>query len=203
MRHAVSRELYSYWDGLRKGRCSPERADIDPTAIRNILSDTFILSAEQDGPTTAFLVRLSGTRFNALFLREMKGCSVLDLWLEEDKAAIERMLLTVLDDAAPLVVGLRGGPSGYRPLELEMVLLPLRHKGRTHARILGAMAPIAIPSWLGLVSMERLTVTSLRMIDPVAPAAAMRRRIVPAAAQTEGPAAPRRYGRFLVHEGGR
>lgn len=202
MKHAVSRELYSYWDDLRKGRSSPERAEIDPAAIRNVLSDTFILGAEQDGPAAAFSVRLSGTRLNALFLREMKGCSLLDLWLAEDQAAVARIFDTVLDDAAPLVAGLRGGPDGHRPVDLEMVLLPLRHRGRTHARILGAIAPVEMPSWLGLVGIERLTLTSLRLIDPPVPAPPARGRAT-GADRKAVPATPRRYGRFLVHEGGR
>lgn len=203
MKHTVSRELYSYWDGLRKGRCSPERADIDPAAIRNVLSDTFILGTEEDGPAAPFSIRLSGTRLNALFLREMKGRSLLDLWLEDDKAGVKRILQTVLDDAAPLVAGLRGGPSGHRAVDLEMVLLPLRHAGRTHARILGAIAPVEMPSWLGLVGIDHLTLTSLRLIDPVAPATPVRRRSLETGQPVEVQASPRRYGRFLVHEGGR
>lgn len=202
MKHAVSRELYSYWDDLRQGRSSPERAEIDPAAIRNVLSDTFILGAEQDGPAAAFSVRLSGTRLNALFLREMKGSSLLDLWLAEDKATVARIFDTVLDDAAPLVAGLRGGPDGHRPVDLEMVLLPLRHRGRTHARILGAIAPVEMPSWLGLVGIERLTLTSLRLIDPLVPAPPARGRAT-GADRKAALATPRRYGRFLVHEGGR
>lgn len=201
MKHAVSRELYSYWDGLRQGRSAPERADIDPAAIRNVLSDTFVLNGETGGRSAPFTVRLSGTRLNALFLREMKGASLLDLWLEADQPAVGRIFHTVLDDAAPLVAGLRGAPMGHRPVDLEMVLLPLRHHGRTHARILGAIAPVEMPPWLGLVGIEHLTLTSVRLIEATPATPADRRRAAPPPIATVD--GPRRYGRFLVHEGGR
>ena len=203
MKHAVSRELYSYWDGLRQGRSAPERADIDPAAIRNVLSDTFVVSGEANSETAPFAVRLSGTRLNALFLREMKGASLPDLWLQADRPAIERIFRTVLDDAAPLVAGLRGAPDGHRPVDLEMVLLPLRHHGRTHARILGAIAPVEMPPWLGLVGIQHLALTSLRLIETPPPAAPDRRRSTPVSQPAREMAGPRRYGRFLVHEGGR
>ena len=202
MKHAVSRELYSYWDELRKGRSSPERTDIDPAAIRNVLADTFILSVGQLNEA-ALSIRLSGTRLNALFMREMKGCSILDLWLAEDRGAVERIFHTVLDDAAPLVAGLRGAPVGHQPVDLEMVLLPLRHQGRTHARILGSIAPVEMPSWLGLVGIEELTLTSLRLIDTAASSETAPWRAAQAIGRVESVATPRRYGRFLVHEGGR
>lgn len=203
MKHAVSRELYSYWDGLRQGRSAPERADVDPAAIRNVLSDTFVLSGEATRDVAPFTVRLSGTRLNALFLREMKGTSLLDLWPEADRPAVERICRTVLDDAAPLVAGMRGAPPGHRPVGLEMVLLPLRHHGRTHARILGAISPIEMPPWLGLVPIEHMTLTSLRLIEATTSTAPDRRRSTPAPQHALPVDAPRRYGRFLVHEGGR
>ena len=70
MKHAASRELYAYWEERRGQRPAPERADIEPGAIRQALSDTFILELEAaDGHS----FRLAGTRVCALFGRELKG----------------------------------------------------------------------------------------------------------------------------------
>ena len=44
MKHASSRELHAYWDHQRGTRPAPERADIEPGAIRGALSDTFIVA---------------------------------------------------------------------------------------------------------------------------------------------------------------
>jgi hypothetical protein len=46
MRQPVTRELFAYWDRLRKGRAAPERAGIDPAAIRNAPADTFLLEID-------------------------------------------------------------------------------------------------------------------------------------------------------------
>ena len=39
MKHAASSELYAYWQEKRGKRPAPERADIEPGAIRGALSD--------------------------------------------------------------------------------------------------------------------------------------------------------------------
>jgi len=46
MKHAASRELYAYWEERRGQRPAPERTDIEPGAIRQALSDTFILELD-------------------------------------------------------------------------------------------------------------------------------------------------------------
>ena len=46
MKHAASRELYAYWQERRGKRAAPERADIEPGAIRQVLSDAFILALD-------------------------------------------------------------------------------------------------------------------------------------------------------------
>ena len=202
MKHVVSRDLYGYWDRLRKGRSAPERAEIDPAAIRGVLPDAFILGIERTERGREFPVRLSGTRLNALFLSDLKNRSFPDLWLPEDRPAVTRLLETVLDDAAPVVAGLRGTPDDHRPVDLEMVLLPLRHQGRTHTRLLGAIAPVLSPSWLGLVALEHVALTSLRLLGSEESVMADRRRPVAPAPEADE-LLGRRVGRFVVHQGGR
>src|SRR5438309_12072410 len=98
MRQAATRELFAYWDRLRKGRAAPERAEIDPAAIRNVLADTFLLEID---PGCTFPIRLSGTRLNALWLSEQKGRSFLDLWADEERRCVAAMVLTVIDGVNP------------------------------------------------------------------------------------------------------
>ena len=163
MKHAATQELFGYWDALRQGRAAPERADIDPVAIRGILSDTFVLEVGED---TRFPVRLSGTRLNALFGMELRGQDFCRLWAPGERADILDMLRIVLDEAMPMTAGVVARPAAQPGIDLEMVLLPLRHRGRTHARILGALAPFTMPSWLGLYEIDRLSLVSLRAVTP-------------------------------------
>lgn len=201
MKHPVSRELFAYWDDLRGARAAPERADIDPAAIRSILADTFVLEVTETagGGDRDFPVRLSGTRLNAFFLNELKGTSLLSLWQPDCRAAIADVLACVLDDRAPMVAGIKAAPRDTPPVDLELLVLPLRHHGRTHARILGSLAPSHVPSWLGLLPVERLALISFRKVETP-----FQRRVPSAAPLPRGLARPPlRHGRFMVYEGGR
>src|SRR6185436_10758974 len=77
MKHATSRELYQYWDRVRRGQPAPKRSDIEPSDIRRILADTFILEVTD---RETYAIRLAGTRICALYGREIKGTNFLDLW---------------------------------------------------------------------------------------------------------------------------
>ncbi len=44
--HPSSDELYSYWNARRGGRQAPFRSEIEPSDIRNLLADIFILDVD-------------------------------------------------------------------------------------------------------------------------------------------------------------
>ena len=163
MRQAATRELFAYWDRLRKGRAAPERAEIDPAAIRNVLADTFLIEID---PACTFPLRLSGTRLNALWLSEQKGRSFLDLWADEERRCVAAMVLTVIDGVNPVIAGVSAAPEGRAPMNMELLLLPLRHNGKTHARVLGCITPSAHEPWFGLLPADRLALKSMRVISP-------------------------------------
>lgn len=161
MRQAATQELFSYWNRLRGARLSPEREEIDPTEIRHILADTMILEVDDE---RQFPVRISGTRLNALFLDERKGHSFVSLFKSEDRAAASEMVSAVVEGVRPVVAGLTAELADDRPAHLELLLLPLRHHGKTHSRVLGMLTPTAIPSWLGLRRADHLRVVAMRFI---------------------------------------
>src|SRR5918998_6794424 len=138
MKHSTSRMLFSYWDALRGERAAPERGDIEPGEIRHILADTFILEI---GPDRQAGFRLGGTRLCALFGRELKGEPLHGLWPADAQDEMQHFIDIVIDETAALVVGLVGETDDGDALDLEMLLLPLRHRGKTHARLMGSMAP--------------------------------------------------------------
>ena len=157
----VSRELYDYWRELRGKQSAPDRNDVEPGAIRAILSDTFVLDFDRE---REFPFRISGTRANALFLRELRGASFLHLWRAPDRSAIAAVLQRSADHARPYLLDAVARPPGLGPLTMEIVLLPLRHQGSAHSRILGAIATEASPHWLGLVGAGEATLVSARPI---------------------------------------
>ena len=183
--------LFSYWDGLRGERAAPDRGEIEPGEIRHILADTFILEIDPDRQAT---FRLGGTRLCALFGRELKGEPLHGLWPADAQDEMQHFIDIVVDETAGLVVGLVGETDAGDTLDLEMLLLPLRHRGKTHVRVMGSIAPAAAPAWIGFRPLTHLRTVSHRVIWPSG-------RPLPRAADT-GEAAERRR-RLVVHSGGR
>lgn len=161
MKLAASQELYAYWNQLRGGRGAPERNAVDPAAIRGVLADTLILEFDAGA---GFPVRIVGSRTNALFMRELRGDAFLNLWRAEDRAETSDILETVANEAQPFLFGAAGGPEGLPKVDIEILILPLRHRGATHARLLGSCAPRVAPRWLGLLPMGPIALTSLRAL---------------------------------------
>lgn len=177
MKQPQTRALFDYWNGLRGARAMPERCDIDPAAIRHVLTDTFVLEVDA---SRNFPMRLAGGRLQALFLRPLKGTAFLDLWQHPaDVREIRQLLRSVCEDTVGAVAGLTGAPDEGAQIDLELLLLPLRHYGRTHSRLIGCMTPFHLESWSGLSPMRLHSLSSLRVLTqadmreraPVAPAA--------------------------------
>jgi hypothetical protein len=193
MKQTTTRMLFSYWDALRGARAAPERGEIEPGAIRHVLPDTFILELDRDRRAS---IRLAGTRLCALFGGELKDRSFASLWSHANAAEARRCLDVVVEDTAGVVVGLVGTTPRQARVDLEMVLLPLRHRGQPHVRVLGAIAPAIVPAWLGFDAVTRLETVSVRvLLSTPAPPAPM------ADVAVEVHRDPVR--RFVVYEGGR
>jgi hypothetical protein len=199
MKHPSTRELFDYWNLRRAGRYAPERSDIEPGAIRRVLSDSFILAFD---PLADHPFRLAGTRVCALFGRELKGEPFGHIWDEDSRSTLRDILTIVADEAVGIVAGATAHVADHPPADLEMLLLPLAHRGRTHVRMLGVLAPLAPPYWLGTFPVERLALGSLRhlgtTLETVAAPRLVRR---PADEPPPRHLAPRRG--LVVHDGGR
>lgn len=161
MKHPSVRALHAYWDRLRKGRAAPERAEIEPAEIGRLLGDIFLL---ENGENPRHAVRLAGTRLCALIGHELRGRSFGAFFAAEDRATLFGLFEAVADGQTPAVVSLIGETDDDRSVDLEMVLLPLRHRGKTHARMLGSVVPLDVPYWTGTAPLARLRIKTLRMI---------------------------------------
>jgi hypothetical protein len=163
MKTLSARLIFQYWDALRGERAAPERGEIEPGAVRHALLDTFILENGRDGLT----FRLAGTRLCALFGGELRDKAFLSLWRgAPTRVEIARLADAVMDDAAGAVCGVTVSTAAGEQAELELLLLPLRHAGKTHARMLGALSPVLTPPWLGFAPIIDAEVRSMRIIWP-------------------------------------
>lgn len=149
MRLSVTRNLHDYWDRLKGERSAPDRAEIDPVAIRHILPDTFIIEVDFE---QRFPLRLCGARVNALWQRDQKGRPFLGWWRSASESEVAESIRLVVDDETPVVASVRAGAQGWCAGEFELLLLPLRHFGKSRSRILGSLAPAhAFDSPVGLL----------------------------------------------------
>jgi len=190
MKHASIRELFDYWNARRGHRSAPERAEIEPNAIRRVLADTFILSFDVRG---GHPFRVAGTRVCALFGRELKGEAFLDLWSTTVRRDIGELLTIIADESIGVVASAAAVNAAETAANLELVLLPLACQGRTDLRVLGALAPGEPPAWLGRSALCDLVLGTHRYIGHVTaaarhPATSLDRRL--------------RHG-LVVHDGGR
>jgi len=161
MKHASTRSLFEYWNRGRGRRRAPARSDIDPADIRHILGDTFLLSADFTEETR---FRLAGTRICALFAREIKGEAFDSLWSESSRLNSKELLASVLDENAGLVAGVLGHSHEGDRVELELLLLPLAFDRGSRVRVLGALAPLIPPYWLGEHPVTDLELRTLRHV---------------------------------------
>jgi hypothetical protein len=206
MKHGASRELYEYWVRLRGTERAPQRSAVEPSDLRRVLADTFILEvAGRD----RYDVRLAGTRVWAIYCREIKGSNVLDLFAGEDRSAMATLGAAVAEDGAAAVVTISATTARGNETACEMMLLPLRHgSAAPFDRILGSIAALERPYWLGTEPVVRQTITSLRLIWPDDGPAFLRRRtdrpVAGGATVTPLTAAKsRRHGHLYVVDGGK
>ena len=63
MKHPSSRGFFAYWDAQRGDARAPDRSEIEPGAVRELLDDIFVLSYDHDA---GYPFRVAGTRVSAL-----------------------------------------------------------------------------------------------------------------------------------------
>jgi hypothetical protein len=203
MKHGASRELYEYWNRLRGTDKAPQRSAIEPSDLRRVLADTFILEV---GGREKYDVRLAGTRVWAIYCREIKGTNLIDLFAGEDRSAMATLGAAVSEDGAAAVITVNAMTEKGNETACEMVLLPLKHgSAAPFDRILGSVAVLERPYWLGTEPVVKQSITSLRLIWPDEGPTFLRRRTDrPLATVAPHPSIqPRRRGHLYVVDGGK
>src|SRR5260370_757722 len=103
---APTRRLFAYWNERRGTRLAPERGDIEPGAIRDVLGNSFIIAFD---PPADHPFRLAGTKVCALFRHELKGEPFGALWDEASRKMMRETVAIVADEAGA------GGPDPSPP----------------------------------------------------------------------------------------
>ena len=157
MKHPSSREFFAYWDDKRGTARAPDRNDIEPSALRDLLADIFVLSYDADA---GFPFRVAGTRVCALFGRDLKDASFAALFCDHARREIEEIVSVVAEETLPAIAGLTATAQDGTPAHLELLLLPFSTRAHTPISLTGLLAPFETN--LGVLS--DLSLTSWRYL---------------------------------------
>jgi hypothetical protein len=167
IKHPSNRELFDYWNERRGLRQAPTRADIEPSGIRNILGDTFVIEASQ---SQSHRFRIAGTRLCALFGRELKAESFVMIWQQPWQIAVRELIAVSVEEKVGIVAGVTAATSDdmLAPVHLEMLLLPLTARSRGETHVMGTLSPMETPYWLGAKAVGLLTLGMFRHVGAAA-----------------------------------
>jgi len=171
MKHPSSREFFAYWDGRRGTAHAPDRSDIEPSAVRDLLGDIFVLSYDADA---GHPFRVAGTRVCALFGRDVKDQSFSELFKADSRREIEDIVSIVAEETLPVIAGLTATSQHGPVAHLELLLLPFNARAHTPISLTGLLAPfeqsrgvlsdLALTSWRYLHQPEKILPRAIRKL---------------------------------------
>ena len=138
MKHPSSREFFAYWDEKRGGARAPDRSEIEPGAVRELLGDIFVLSYDA---TSGYPFRVAGTRVCALLGCDLKNRSFSALFMPEARREIEEIIAVVAEEMLAAVAGITAMSEDGSSAHLELLLLPFNARAHTPLSLTGLLAP--------------------------------------------------------------
>lgn len=133
----ISGELRAYWEGLRRGRLVPNRADIDPRGIDRALEYAFILERVAPGMGR---FRLAGMHLNDLMGMEVRGMPLTAFFAPAGRKAIAEVTEAVFKGPAVAEIELTAETGiGKPPMKAKLLILPLKSDLGDINRALGCL----------------------------------------------------------------
>jgi hypothetical protein len=160
MKHKNSHLLVGYWSRLRKGRDVPDQTDIDPRAIKRLLSYTFILDCENPSRP---VYRLAGTALCERFGFELKGTGFLAHWEAQSGLSLAPLLKKALQLRQPVCLSSVAATADSGMVELETILTPVSFNGGEPTRFFGLVQMLSdsTPLLGRAIAYERLVASEL------------------------------------------
>jgi hypothetical protein len=143
MKHPSSREFYAYWDHKRGDARAPDRSEIEPGAVRELLGDIFVLSYDA---ASGHPFRVAGTRVCALLGCDLKERSFSTLFAPEARREIDDIITVVSEEMLAAVAGITATSQDGTPVHLELLLLPFSPRAHAPLSLTGLLAPFESPN---------------------------------------------------------
>src|SRR4029079_2016420 len=171
MKHPSSREFFAYWDAKRGDARAPDRSEIDPNAVRELLGHIFVLSYDNDA---GYPFRGAGTRVSALLGRDLKDTSFSALFSPDSRREIEDVINYVAEEMLPAIAGIIATSEDGKTAHLELLLLPFNNRAHAPISLTGLLAPFEdddstlrdfkLTSWRYLHRPEKFVPRTLRKL---------------------------------------
>jgi hypothetical protein len=171
MKHPSSREFFAYWDAKRGDARAPDRSDIEPGAVRELLGDIFVLSYDNDA---GYPFRVAGTRVSALLGRDLKDTSFSALFATDSRREIEGIINYVAEEMLAAIAGITATSEDGTTARLELLLLPFNNRAHAPISLTGSLAPFEddlgtirdfkVTSWRYLHRPQKLVPRALRKL---------------------------------------
>ncbi|WP_213738357.1 PAS domain-containing protein [Bradyrhizobium sp. dw_411] len=171
MKHPSSREFFAYWDEQRGTARAPDRSEIEPGAVRELLGDIFVLSYDADA---GYPFRVAGTRVCALLGCDLKDRSFSALFTPDCRHEIEGVVSAVAEEMLAAIAGITATAQDGSAAHLELLLLPFNTRAHAPISLTGSLAPFEsepsllrdfrLTSWRYLHRPEGLVPRALRKL---------------------------------------
>jgi hypothetical protein len=138
MKHPSSRAFFAYWDEKRGDARAPDRSEIEPGAVRELLGDIFVLSYDT---ASGYPFRVAGTRVCALLGCDLKDRSFSALFTPDCRREIEEIVGVVAEEMLGAVGGITATTQDGSRAHLELLLLPFNNRAHTPISLTGLLAP--------------------------------------------------------------
>ena len=138
MKHPSTREFFAYWDEKRGSARAPDRSEIEPGAVRELLGDIFVLSYDA---AAGYPFRVAGTRVCALLGCDQKDRSFSALFAPDARREIEDIIAVVSEEMLAAVAGITATAESGSTAHLELLLLPFTPRAHAPLTLTGLLAP--------------------------------------------------------------
>jgi hypothetical protein len=152
MKHPSNREFFAYWDAKRGDARAPDRSEIEPGAVRELLGDIFVLSYDNEA---GYPFRVAGTRVSALLGRDLKDSSFAALFAPDSRREIEDIISYVAEEMLAAIAGITATAEDGTTAHLELLLLPFNNRAHAPISLTGLLAPFE--SDLGTITDFKVT----------------------------------------------
>ena len=138
MFHLNTEQLIDYWRDRRGADAIPYRSSIDPTHLRNLLPQVFMLGREAPGQ---YQFRLVGGFVGELHGRDLRETEFMRLWRGEDRTQLQMAIEAIRRRGEPLVVECEAHTHMDPAMRMQITLAPLIGPSGQPDRFIGLYQP--------------------------------------------------------------